>query len=88
MAKRAAFAGEGELTFNRRTEVIAFQFEADDKLQQGKGSIVGESDYLRAAFREGVAQLTLDDGRKVPIFVVAHTDGGDTAYFELRGLRR
>ena len=88
MAKRAAFAGEGSLTFNRKTQVIDFKFEADEKLQQGKGALTGESDYLRDAFREGRAELILDDGRQVPIFVVAHTDGGDTAYFELRTPRR
>jgi hypothetical protein len=37
---------------------------------------------MRAAFRRGDAVLLLDDGRALPIRVIAHTEGGDTAYFE------
>jgi hypothetical protein len=48
----------------------------------GKGSLSGEPEQMRAAFREGRVILSLDDGRKMPIHVTAHTEGGQTAYFE------
>ena len=50
----------------------------------GKGSVVAEPDLLRRAFRAGECRLTLDDGVVLRVAVIAHTEGGDTAYFELR----
>ena len=39
---------------------------------------------ITRAFRAGECRLTLDDGLVLRVSVIAHTEGGDTAYFELR----
>ncbi|WP_269713277.1 hypothetical protein [Caulobacter sp. NIBR2454] len=87
-AKRDPFVGTAVLSFRRSKEPIAFSIDGDRTLAQGKGSMTGDIEQLRAAFREGAAELALEDGRVLPIMVVAHSEGADTAYFEIRATRR
>lgn len=37
---------------------------------------------MRDAFREGYVRLALDDGQEIPVTIVAHAEGADTAFFE------
>jgi hypothetical protein len=50
----------------------------------GRPSKFRNTEILRRAFRKGECRLVLDDGVSLRIEVIAHTDGGDTAYFEVR----
>ncbi|MET3665035.1 hypothetical protein [Caulobacter sp. 1776] len=79
--------GNGALTVAREQEAVLFSLLVTNGpagRKAGKGSLTGEPEVLRQAFRAGDCRLTLDDGVALNIAVVAHTDGGDTAYFELR----
>ncbi|WP_369059834.1 hypothetical protein ABOZ73_00455 [Caulobacter sp. 73W] len=87
-AKREPFVGDAVLSFRRCKEPVAFSIDGDRNLAQGKGSLTGDIEQLRAAFREGAAELALEDGRVLPITVVAHSEGAPTAYFEIRAARR
>ncbi len=84
---KAARMGVGALRLAGEEEAVAFSvLFADGRTAKrgGKGSLVAGADVLRRAFRAGECSLTLDDGVVLRVAVIAHTDGGDTAYFELR----
>lgn len=75
------------LTVARQDSAVAFSLlitNGPAGRRNGKGSVTGDADVLRQAFRSGECRLTLDDGEALNIAVVAHTEGGDIAYFELR----
>lgn len=79
--------GSGALTIARAEEAVVFSLLVTGGLggrKTGKGSLTGEPAFMRQAFKAGDCRLTLDDGVALNIAVVAYTDGGDTAYFELR----
>ena len=79
--------GNGALTVARQDSAVAFSLllvSGPAGRKTGKGSVTGEPDILRQAFRAGECRLTLDDGETLNIAVVAHTEGGEVAYFELR----
>ena len=79
--------GVGALTLGREARPVGFSVlfvDGHGDKRGGKGSLTAEADLLREAFRNGECRLVLDDGVTLRIAVVAHTDGGDTAYFELR----
>ena len=79
--------GNGALTVARQDSAVAFSLlvaNGPAGRKSGKGSLTGEPDVLRRAFRAGECRLTLDDGEALNIDVVAHTEGGEVAYFELR----
>ncbi|PLR24276.1 hypothetical protein SGCZBJ_13425 [Caulobacter zeae] len=79
--------GQGALTIARESQAIAFSLQvsaAPGGRRIGKGSLTGEPEAMRQAFRAGDARLTLDDGTEHLIAIVAHTEGDGTAYFELR----
>lgn len=50
--------------------------------KSAKGGVTGEPEIMRTAFREGFARLALDDGQEIPVTIVAHAEGADTAFFE------
>lgn len=80
-------AGNGALTVARQDCAVVFSLlvaSAPGGRKSGKGSLTGDPDSLRRAFRAGECRLTLDDGESLNIAVVAHTEGGQVAYFELR----
>lgn len=86
-SQKAPRTGTGALKITRGEEAVAFSILLTGGLggrKTGKGSLTGEPEFMREAFRAGECRLTLDDGVALNIAVVAHTDGGDTAYFELR----
>lgn len=83
MATQNRHAGEGTLTFAGANESVVYDFQSDPKLTTGKGCIIGRAEELRAAFKSGYARLKLESGRDLPVTVVAHTEGGDRAYFEI-----
>jgi hypothetical protein len=79
--------GQGALGLAGEEQAVAFSVlfaDGQSAKKGGKGSIVAESEILRRAFRAGECRLTLDDGVILRVAVIAHTEGGDTAYFELR----
>lgn len=79
--------GAGVLTVARQDSAVAFSLllaSGPAGRKSGKGSVTGEPEILRQAFRAGECRLTLDDGEALSIAVVAHTEGGEVAYFELR----
>jgi hypothetical protein len=73
--------GVGELRFARTANPVTYAMSASVG-RTGKGSMQGEPDCLRSAFRAGDAVLACEDGTLVPIKIVAHTEGGGTAWFE------
>lgn len=86
-AQKGARSGVGALTVARQQQAVTFSLVITTGIagrRGGKGSLTGEPDVLRQAFRAGDCRLTLDDGAVLDIAVIAHTDGGDVAYFELR----
>ena len=85
--QKAPRTGSGTLTVAREQVAVDFSLlmiNAPAGRKTGKGSLTGEPDLLRQAFRAGECRLTLDDGEALNIAVVAHTEGGSVAYFELR----
>jgi hypothetical protein len=76
--------GAGALRVTGQSEAVAYVLHPPSASGRGagKGSVTGEAEHMRAAFRAGRVMLSLDDGRQLPIQVTAHTEGGATAYFE------
>ncbi|MDR6627918.1 hypothetical protein [Caulobacter segnis] len=84
---KAPRTGLGALGLSGEEQPVAFSIlfaDGQTAKKGGKGSVVAEPDLLRRAFRAGECRLTLDDGLVLRVAVIAHTEGGDTAYFELR----
>jgi hypothetical protein len=84
---KAPRTGAGALVLDREERAVAFSVlfaDGQGAKRGGKGSITADAEVLRQAFRSGECRLVLDDGVALRIAVIAHTDGGDTAYFELR----
>lgn len=84
---KAPRTGTGALGLSGEEQAVAFSIlfaDGQSAKRGGKGSIVAEPDLLRRAFRAGECRLILDDGVSLRVAVIAHTEGGDTAYFELR----
>ncbi|UAL09389.1 hypothetical protein [Caulobacter segnis] len=85
--QKGARSGVGALTIGREERAVTFSLVITNGVagrKGGKGSLTGDPDILRQAFRAGDCRLTLDDGAALGIAVIAHTEGGDVAYFELR----
>ena len=85
--QKAPRTGSGALSIAREQAPVDFSLlmvSAPAGRKAGKGSLTGDPDVLRQAFRAGECRLTLDDGEALNIAVVAHTEGGSVAYFELR----
>lgn len=79
--------GTGALTISRQRQEIAFSLLLSGgpvARRTGKGSLTGEPEAMREAFRAGGGRLTLDDGVEFDIAIIAHTEGDGTVYFELR----
>ncbi|MEW6392062.1 MAG: hypothetical protein AB1542_16830 [Pseudomonadota bacterium] len=84
---KAPRTGQGALGLSGEERAVSFSIRFADgqsAKRGGKGSVVADPDLLRRAFRAGECRLTLDDGLVLRVSVIAHTEGGDTAYFELR----
>jgi hypothetical protein len=82
-ARPAPVVGEGELSFSGYTGAADYVLHSSDKMRTGSGAIIGDAQNLRLAFKAGEAKLKLDDGHDIRIMVIAHTEGGDRAYFEI-----
>ena len=80
--------GEGLLSFPGFEGQVAYQISGDPaELRHGKAPLRGQ---LRAspetalgAFRQGRVWLRLSETRECKVTVIAHTQGSDTAYFEI-----
>lgn len=84
---KAPRTGLGALGLSGEERAVSFSIlfaDGQSAKRGGKGSVVADPDLLRRAFRAGECRLTLDDGLVLRVSVIAHTEGGDTAYFELR----
>ena len=78
--------GAGVLLVVRERQNIAFRIKFKNSLDGrggGEGSVTGDPDAMRQAFREGRTRLTLDDGGDLDVEVIAHSDGSPTAYFRI-----
>lgn len=83
---KPARVGAGALTIARESQPVGFSVHLINELngaRGGKGSVTGDPEAMRQAFRAGRAKLTLDDGVDLDVMVVAHTEGSDTAYFQV-----
>lgn len=81
---KPARTGAGALTIGRKVHPVSFEIryvEAAGR-RSAKGGVTGEPGAMRDAFREGYARLALDDGQEIPVTIVAHAEGADTAFFE------
>lgn len=78
--------GTGALAISRELQPVQFSVSfvhAMDGRKGGKGSVTGDPEMMRAAFRQGHAHLTLDDGVTLLVALVGHTEGSPTGYFEI-----
>jgi hypothetical protein len=79
--------GDADLELRGAATSVRYEIDGDPlTLRPGailRGAVLTTPDLARAAFRTGDARLILA-GRVFRISVVAHTDGADTAYFEMR----
>jgi hypothetical protein len=82
-ARPAPVVGEGVLSFSGSATPTDYVLHSNDKMKSGTGAIIGEPDRLRSAFRAGQVKLQLDDGKDLQVIVIAHSEGGDRAYFEI-----
>jgi hypothetical protein len=83
---KPARIGTGALSVARETCSVEFAIHlvnAVNGARGGKGAMTGAPEAMRQAFREGRARLTLDDGVDLEVMVVAHTEGSETAYFQV-----
>ncbi|MGC1304965.1 MAG: hypothetical protein WA840_21550 [Caulobacteraceae bacterium] len=79
-------SGAGSVAVARTLHAVDYQIATGDKLKSGRGSATGDPEAMRSAFSAGDATLTLEDGRPLSVFFMAHTAGSETAYFEVRRL--
>lgn len=74
---------EGVLKFRDYAAATVYTLTSDARRKMGKGSVTADPERLRDAFRSGDATLQLADGRDLRIMLVAHSEGGSTAWFEI-----
>lgn len=81
---KPARTGEGTLTIGREDHPVSFELRIVEAAgrKSMRGSVTGDVEAMRRAFREGYARLVLDDGQVAPVTIVAHSEGADTAFFE------
>jgi hypothetical protein len=78
--------GTGALLVARESQPVEFSIHLVNEVngtRGGKGAVTGDPDAMRLAFKTGRARLTLDDGVAMDVMVVAHSEGSDTAYFQV-----
>ena len=88
MAKppKPARVGAGALLVARESCPVEFAVHLINEVngrRGGKGAVTGDPETMRQAFRAGRARLTLDDGVDLDVMMVAHTEGSETAYFQV-----
>ena len=78
--------GAGALLVARESCPVEFAVHLINEVngrRGGKGAVTGDPETMRQAFRAGRARLTLDDGVDLDVMMVAHTEGSETAYFQV-----
>jgi len=83
---KPARVGLGALTVARETCPVEFAVHLINEVngaRGGKGAVTGDPEIMRLAFKAGRTRLTLDDGVALDVMVVAHSEGSDTAYFQV-----
>lgn len=76
-------ADDGVLMYAGVTEKVGYEIQSDEKMKIGKGQLIGAPELMRDAFRQGRLTLKLAEGSDLRILMVAHTEGGTQAYFEI-----
>lgn len=74
---------DGLLMYPGVIEKVGYDFQSDEKIRVGKGELTGPPDLMRDAFRQGRLTLKLAEGADLRIVMVAHTEGGERAFFEI-----
>ena len=87
--KLPAFPGAGELKFRGFKGSVDYEILGDPaSLRAGparlRGSICATPEIAAAAFREGEGELTLQSGSTYRLQMLGHSEGSETAYFEMR----
>lgn len=86
---RPPVLGEGALSFPGHELTVPYSLASPpSELRAGparvRGSFQAKSEIAAAAFRCGDGMLTLEDGTKYRLTMLAHSSGSDTTYFEMR----
>lgn len=81
--------GAGELRYTGFTGQVDYAIDGDVsnlsvRSQPMRGRFTASPEIALDAFRAGDGYLKLDDGKACRIKILAHTDGSETAYFEIR----
>lgn len=76
-------ADDGLVIYPGVIEKVGYEFRSDEKMRMGKGELTGPADLLRDAFRQGRLTLKLAEGSDLRIIMVAHSEGGERAFFEI-----
>lgn len=81
--------GAGSLRVARQEVPVEYEvwFTADGRTTGGRGGVTGAAEAMREAFRRGDVTLSLQDGRRLDIAIVAHAEGSPTAFFEIPASR-
>lgn len=87
--KLPVHAGRGELRLRGERFPVDYEVSGEPGgLKLGpnrlRGSFTATPEIAEQAFRQGEAQLTLDDGSSFRVTLLGHSAGSDTAFFELR----
>ena len=81
--------GAGELRFRGVSSPVRYEIAGDPAtLRPGplrlRGALTATPEIATEAFRAGEAELTLEGGATFRIVLLGHTEGSETAHFEMR----
>ena len=87
--KPAVHPGSGELRFPGYRGPVRYEIEGEISQLRGqtrlRGAIFTTPEIAAEAFREGDGFMRLDEtGAEYRLKLLAHTDGGEVVYFEMR----
>jgi hypothetical protein len=83
------FAGPGQVRFSGHEGPVQYAIQGDPaRLRPGpnrlRGALTATAEVAAQAFRAGEGVLTLENGAELRAVMLAHTDGGDDVFVELR----
>jgi hypothetical protein len=85
--KLPVFPGVGELRYPGFRGQVQYEIHGEPSKLRGiarlRGSITATPEVALGAFQQGDGVLTLDTGTEYRVKMLAHSEGSDTAYFEM-----